>query len=142
MQQKRGAKRRPGARIRRFGLTADKTGHPVARTANKRRICAGNSVLSTDIRIISVQRGAFSAYRCRDTAEVGARRHLRDPLSLFLVPPPSSALLLPSPCSFRPFSLLPASLGPARSCTTASLVHLAGLPALRNREENSPNARV
>lgn len=34
----------------------DKTGHPVVAMANKRRICAGNSVLSTGIRVISVQR--------------------------------------------------------------------------------------
>lgn len=42
--------------------SSGKTGHPVVATANKRRICAGNSVLSTDIRVISVQR-ELSAYR-------------------------------------------------------------------------------
>lgn len=62
----------------------DKTGHPVVAMANKRRICAGNSVLSTGIRVISVQRD-LSAYRRRDAPEVGARLlHLRLKFSLSL----------------------------------------------------------
>jgi len=55
--------------------SSGKTGHPVVGMANKRRIYAGNSVLSTDIRVISVQR-ELSAYRRRDV-EVDVRLHLR-----------------------------------------------------------------
>lgn len=61
----------------------------------KRRICAGNSVLSTDIRVISVQR-ELTAYRRRDT-----RRGSR------YAPPPTAEIFSPS---FFPFLLLSLSL--------------------------------
>nr|KAF7421918.1 hypothetical protein H0235_009754 [Vespula pensylvanica] len=47
-----------------------KAGHPVVATANKRRICAGNSVLSTGIRVISVQR-EFPDYRLGESSQAG-----------------------------------------------------------------------
>lgn len=123
--------------------SSNKTGHPVVATANKRRICAGNSVLSTDIRVISVQR-ELSAYRdAPSTMEVGARLHLRLEFS-FLLSSFLSFFFLPLFYSL-PFSscFVESTLLELRLCTNASLPYLARAAFARSqRGKFSENARV
>jgi len=125
-------------------IRRDKTGHPVVATANKRRICAGNGVLSTGIRVISVQRelSAYRASRCTTSR---------------CAPPPTAEIfsLSFSPLFhslFSPFSLsLSLSLSLARSILIPhprpALMHeyistVSRSPVSRARRENSSNARV
>jgi len=97
--------------------SSGKTGHPVVGMANKRRIYAGNSVLSTDIRVISVQR-ELSAYRRRDV-EVDVRLHLRLKFPFLLSSFLSSFFLSSHPAS--------------SNCAYTALMHECISPVSRSR---------